>query len=85
MDELEVIQKLARQARREQPPKLHVAAGVLAVLRVPQPLLPIRPLAYVTIGAAAAAILVLALSIQAWTGGTDPLATLFPSLEVSLL
>ena len=85
MDELEAIGKLARQARREPPPAMHLAAGVLAALRVPQPLLPIRPLAFLALGAAAAAILVLALSLHAWTGSADPLLTLFPSLEASPL
>jgi hypothetical protein len=84
MDELNFIEKLAGHARREQPPALRVTAGVLEALRRPQPFLPIRTLALLAVAAEAAAVLILVLAIQAWAHSVDPLATLFPSLEVSL-
>ncbi len=84
MDELEIILKLARQARRETPPPLRVTAAVLEAIRVPQPVLPIRTLAFLAVAAEAAAVLVLVLAVQAWTRSVDPLTLLYPSLEASL-
>ena len=84
MDELELVERLARRARCEPPPPLHVGAEVLKAVRLGQPI-SLLPLALVAAGAAAAALLVLALAAHAWTGAADPQTSLFPSLEVSAL
>jgi hypothetical protein len=84
MTELELIEQLARRARGERSPAVQVEAAVIEALRVPQRGIPIRPLAFMAVGAAVAAVVVLALVLRIWAG-PDPLAALFPSLEVSLL
>ncbi|MBM4017472.1 MAG: hypothetical protein FJ288_03945 [Planctomycetes bacterium] len=87
MDELEAVERLVRQARREAvPPPAGAAEGVLARLRAGagRPL-PILPLSMLAAAAAVAAAVVLALAIQAWTAGADPQAALFPTLEVATL
>ena len=83
MDELEAIEKLARQARAEQPPEVRVGAAVLETIRAGRPVR-ILPLSLVAAAAAVAAGVVLTLAVHAWTSeAVDPQSALFPSLEVA--
>jgi hypothetical protein len=84
MDSLEAIERLVRQARREQVPAVDVAGAVLEGVRARRPA-SVLPLSVVAAGAALAAAVILALAVQAWTTGADPQAALFPTLEIGML
>lgn len=84
MDELEAVDKLVEQARREGAPATDVGAAVIRRLRAsaaPR----VLPLWVVAAAAAVAAAAVLVLAIHAWTVASDPNLALFPTVEVAQL
>jgi hypothetical protein len=81
MDELEVLRKLSRAARGEEPPRVEVTAEVLrAIARGPERT---DPLLLLFAGAAVATAAVFAvLGLQAWRLFSDPCGELLASLTM---
>lgn len=73
------FEKLVALARRETTPETDVAHRVLARLRAESNVATIqdRPLVWLTLGSAVAAVAILLLSIPLYESVTDPLAKLF--------
>ena len=84
MDELEAIDELARQARKEEPLLSGVRGRVMAEIRAPSRSR-VLPLALFAAVSAVAASAVLAVGAHYWAAAPEPLTELCVYLEVTTL
>jgi len=84
MDTLDAMEALARQARREPPPKTDVATQVLMRIRSEETF-PIMPLSVFAVAAMTAAAAVVAIALYSWAALNDPLMEIFASFEMRIL
>ncbi len=83
MNEMETFERLAVAARREPSPPIDVANRVLAAIAPPRPGRTVDlPLAIFSGLSLAAALVALAVAIQAWSVLSDPLAGFLGPLTV---
>lgn len=83
-DPLDTVEVLATRAREERAPQVDVSHEVLRRLRTPAPSAD-RGLLFLTIGALAAAAIVIAISYSSFTEAFDPLASMMASTASSLI
>jgi len=84
MDELEAIERIAVQARKEAPPPVGVSGGVLRRIQMPRRS-NVLPLSLFAAASAAAASVALAVGVYSWMKASDPMAQLFAPVQVGLL
>jgi hypothetical protein len=80
MNESDLLERLARAARREPVPAIEVADRVLRSIAAPAPR-PDRIYAWMAAGSAAAAAASAAIALPAWEAWADPLARLVLNLQ----
>ena len=85
MDNLDAIEKLAQAAREEPAPDTDVAAAVLLQIREQEEPVIATPFWVMATVSAAAAALVLALSVNAWAAWNDPLVAMFAQFRMVML